>query len=289
MLSAMDSFYTIIYAGINPASGDKLAVGLFMRGADTLRFAWSKHRTSLIRDLMGVDAQRLLVQNLKALQRKAEEGEAPVDASLFVKEETRRAGAYELNEPYFHYLSRYSSNLLSIGPVTRIELEASEQRFQDLFRLLVDDRASAVSSSHARDIEETKTQLKERIGSRVNWNAEVSQQEVPGLLLPTVRLDFIGRNGKDVIGEVVDFEKREFFLEADLNKLDNVSYALDEQGRLGKAFVVGDEPDANAHPQQHRAWKALKASKRIELVPTDEIGRVEEHLIKLDVKPWRVN
>ncbi|MFT3885504.1 MAG: hypothetical protein QM724_08765 [Flavobacteriales bacterium] len=285
----MDSFYTIIYAGINPVSGDKLAVGLFMRGGAMLRFAWSRHRTALVRDLMGADAQRLLVQNLKTLQRKAEEGETPAVATLFVQEEARQAGAYELNEPYFRYLSRYSSNLLSFGTVTQIELETSEERFHDLFRLLVDDRASAVSSSRGRDIEETKTQLKERIGSRVNWNAEVSQQEVPGLLLPTVRLDFIGRNGKDVIGEVVDFEKREFFLEADLNKLDNVSYALDKQGRLGKAFVVGDEPDASAHPHQHRAWKALQASERIELVPTNEIARVEEHLTKLDVRPWRAN
>ena len=72
----MNSFYSIVYAGINPASGDKLAVGLFLLGADRPRFAWSKLRLSLVRDLMGGDAHRLLAQNLKALQRKADYADA---------------------------------------------------------------------------------------------------------------------------------------------------------------------------------------------------------------------
>ena len=118
----MNSFYSIIYAGINPASGDKLAVGLFMRGAGKPRFAWSKHRTALIRDLMGADAQRLLVQNLKALQRKSEEQSGDL-ADLFPGSDGKKVDAYELSEPYFHYLAKYSGNLLSIGAVTRIRLK----------------------------------------------------------------------------------------------------------------------------------------------------------------------
>jgi hypothetical protein len=280
----MNSFYSILYAGINPASGDKLAVGLFLRGGEHPRFAWSKRRVAIVRDLMGGDAYRLLAQSLKALQRKAEEPNAD-PADLF-NGGVPPKGAYELNEPYFQYLSRYSTNLLTFGPVTPIAVDATEQKFNDLFRLLVDDRSVAITS-HKKDIDETKVQLKERIGARVNWNAELTQQDVPGLLLPTIRLDFIGRNGKDVIGEVVDFEKREYFLEADINKLDNVTHVLEQKGTLGKAFVVGDEPDAKEHPQQHLAWKALRASKRIELVPTNEIERVSQHLEQQNVQPWR--
>ncbi len=282
----MNSFYSILYAGINPASGDKLAVGLFMHSGDKPRFAWSKHRVALVRDLMGADAQLLLRQNLKALQRKTEENSSEL-GDLFRGAIPKKTGTYELNEPYFHYLAKYSSNLLTIGAVTRIDLQADDQKFHDLFHLLVDDRSVAVMSSQKKDIDEAKGQLKDRIGSRVNWNAELTKQEIPGLLLPTIKLDFIGKNGKDVIGEVVDFEKREYFLEADINKLDNVTHVLEQQGTLGKAFVVGDEPDKEEHPQQHLAWLAVKHSKRIELVPTNEIGRVEEHLEKQNVRPWR--
>lgn len=279
----MSSFYSILYAGINPASGDKLAVGLFLRGDQRPRFAWSKRRVAIVRDLLGGDAYRLLAQNLKALQRKAEEPDAdPTD--LFHGDVATKA-AYELSEPYFQYLSRYSTNLLTFGPVTPIAVEATEQKFNDLFRLLVDDRA--VASSQKKDVDDTKARLKERIGARVNWNSELTQQDVPGLLLPSIRLDFIGRNGKDVVGEVVDFEKGEYYLEADINKLDNVTHMLEQKGTLGKAFVVGDEPDKEEHPQQHLAWLAVKHSKRIELVPTNEIGRVEEHLEKQNVRPWR--
>lgn len=285
MLSAMNSFYSILYAGINPASGDKLAVGLFLRGDQRPRFAWSKRRVAVVRDLMGGDAYRLLAQNLKALQRKAEEPNAdPTD--LFNGDVTTKA-AYQLNEPYFQYLSRYSNNLLTFGPVTPIALEATEQKFGDLFRLLVDDFMMATVGTVKKDIDEAKTQLKERIGARVSWNVELTQLEIPGLLVPTIQLDFIGRNRKNVIGEVVDFEKPDYYLKADINKVDIVTHALNEQGTLGKAYVVGDEPDAAEHPQQHLAWEALSASRRIELVPTSQIERVAAHLEEEGVQPWR--
>lgn len=289
MLSAMKSFYSILYAGINPASGEKLAVALFMRGADKEHFAWSKHRTNVVRELMGGDAQRLLVQNLKGLQRKCEEGVQGQEGLFAGNADQHAAGGYVLNEPYFNYLTRYSKNLLDFGPVTPIDIEATEQRFNDLFKLLVDDRSSAISRSRSADIDEAKAKLRERISARVNWNAELSQADVPGLLLPSVRLDFIGRNGKSVIGEVVDFEKQEYYLEADINKLDIVSQMLQQQNQLGKAFLVGDEPDAGEHPNQHRAWEAVRASSRIELVPTTDLELVGAHLDRQNVKPWRAN
>ncbi len=281
----MNSFYSILYAGINPASGDKLAVGLLMRGDQRPRFAWSKRRVAVVRDLMGGDAYRLLAQNLKALQRKAEENSNEL-ADLFQGSVARKT-TYELNEPYFQYLAKYSTNLLSFGEVTRIEIEATEQKFGDLFRLLVDDLTMATVGSLKKDIDETKTQLKERIGARVSWNVELTQLEIPGLLVPTIQLDFIGRNKKNVIGEVVDFEKPDYYLKADINKVDIVTHALNEKGTLGKAYVVGDEPEEKDHPQQHLAWLALKASKRIELVPSSEIQRVEQHLEEENVQPWR--
>lgn len=123
--------------------------------------------------------------------------------------------------------------------------------------------------------------------SRVTWNAEITQHDVPELLLPSYRLDFIGRNEREVIGEVVDFEKREFFLEADNNKLDNVTYALSNLDRLGKAFVIGDEPNRSEYRNQHAAWRSMSASGRIELVPTDETERLVEYLEARGVQPWR--
>jgi hypothetical protein len=53
--------------------------------------------------------------------------------------------------------------------------------------------------------------------------------------------------------------------------------------------VVGDEPDAQEHPQQHDTWLAIKASKRIELVATKDLAQVEQHLAEKNVQPWRSN
>ena len=276
----MKSFYSILYAGLNPASGDRLAVALFMHGVDAPLFAYSKHRLGVVRDLMGKDARDLLLQNLKGIQRQCLKDEP--GSGLF--EELSAGADSVLSEPYFGYLSRYSNNLLTVGPVTPIEVEATEEHFQRLFRLFVDDHS--IPLKQGRDIQEVRTRLRERTADRLKWDARITNRDLPNLPLTSVQLDFVGRNGKDVIGEVMDFEKKEYNLEMDILKLDLVARYLKDSERLGKAYAIGDEPDAEALPEQHKTWEALKHSRVIELVPTDEVERVTQHLQEQDVRPW---
>ncbi len=284
MLKTMSSFYTIIYAGINPVAGDKLAVGLFMRGAQKPRFAWSKNRADVVKDLMGRDAHRLLVYNLKALQRQCDT-EGQLSAGLFAELPAVELSGQLLQEPYFEYLAKYSKNLLSFGPVTALELEANDERFRSLFHLLVDDQESTMKVEHTADIEDVRQDLRQRTERYVAWEVVVNQALVPGLLMPSVEIGFYGRNGQDVIGEVVDFERPEYHIEKQLYELNDVARALDEKKRLGKAFVVGDEPDKKARPKQHATWVAFRANKQFTVVPTAESAQVDEHMEKQGVRP----
>ncbi len=279
----MSSFYSIVYAGINPVAGDKLAVGLFMRGADRPHFAWSRNRAAVVRDLLGRDAHRMLVVNLKALARETA-ADARLSMGLFSEAESGELAGQLLQEPYFNYLSRYSRNLLTFGPVTRIEVEADVERFTALFKLLVDDQEAA-SGSATSDIDEVREGLRTRTTQRLAWEVIVTQAQLPNLLMPAVTIGFHGRNEKDVIGEVVDFERPNYHLEIQLYELNDVQRAISEERRLGKAYVVGDEPNASTHPKQHATWKAFRALSRYRVVPTKEVSEVEEYMEAHDVRP----
>jgi len=280
----MSSFYSIIYAGINPVAGDKLAVGLFMRGTGKPHFAWSKNRAAVVRDLMGSEAYKLLVYNLKALHRRSD-SEALLSGGLFAELPASEFSGHQLQEPYFEYLTKYSKNLLSFGPVTSLELEANDEQFKSLFHLLVDDQQETAPVTHLADMENVRHELRQRTTQYVNWDVVVDQMHVPGLLMPSVEIGFYGRNGLDVIGEVVDFERPEYHIEKQLYELNDVARALHESKRLGKAFVVGDEPDKKTRPKQHATWVVFRGNKQFTVVPSSESGLVEEHLEQEGVRP----
>ncbi|MBK9275943.1 MAG: hypothetical protein IPM49_15580 [Flavobacteriales bacterium] len=283
----MSSFYSIVHAGINPVAGDKLAVGLFMRGAQGPRFAWSRNRVGVVRDLLGRDAHRMLVVNLKALARETQ-ADAKFSAGLFSQVEAGELAGQLLQEPYFEYLSRYSRNLLTFGPVTRIEVEADEARFAALFKLLVDDHEPS-SKPATSDIDEVREGLRARTAQRLAWEVTLTQARLPGLLMPAVTIGFHGRNELDVIGEVVDFERPNYHLENQLYELNDVQRAISANKQLGKAYVVGDEPDANTHAKQHATWKAFRAQSRYTVVPSNEVKEVENYMEEHNVRPVELN
>lgn len=279
----MSSFYSIIYAGINPVAGDKLAVGLFMRGALRPHFAWSRNRVGVVRDLLGRDAHRMLVMNLKALARECT-ADAQLSTGLFSQIGSGELAGQLLQEPYFEYLSKYSRNLLTFGPVTRIDVEADDARFAALFKLLVDDQELGSSPSPS-DIDEVREGLRTRTAQRLAWEVTLTQAQLPGLLMPSVTIGFHGRNDLDVIGEVVDFMRPNYHLENQLYELNDVQRAISERKRLGKAYVVGDEPQASTHPKQHATWKAFRAQSRYTVVPSQEVKEVEQYMEEHNVRP----
>lgn len=284
----MRTFYTLIQAGVNPMAGDKITVGLFMRGADKPRFAWSRARARVVRDLMGADSYRLLMLNLKALHRQCEE-EAQLSMGLFSSMPQEDLSKHLLSEPYMEYLSRYSRNLLSFGPLTSIEVEATDEHFHKLFALLVDDRADMVKQLPVRDIHEVREHFKMRTEKLVSWDVTMTKEELPQLVMPSVNIQFAGAKERmRIIGEVVDFEKPEYHLEKQLYELHDVAGALSAEKRYGSGYIIGDEPDKSMRPAQHRTWQAFRGSKLLKLVPSNESEQVDEALRASGVQPLDV-
>lgn len=283
----MSTFYSIIHAGLNPLSGEKLAVGLLLRNRDQVRFAWSRNRVRVVRDLMGTDAYNLLELNLKALDRKVGSPDTGPAGLKLIQAEPR--SAYELNEPYVSYLSKYSNNLLTVGPITPIEIDDPSEKFKELFRLFVDQREVMDPGRKKPDTSEVRARLRERTEKRVSWDTTLTSKDLPGLPLYQVKLDFIGKNEKGVIGEVVDFSKTEYHLDASINKTLTVSMLLDRNNNLGRAFLIGDEPDKKLLPAQHATWSAVREARGVTVVATVETGIVEDYLEQHGVQRWGDN
>lgn len=284
----MRTFYTLIQAGINPMAGDKITVGLFMRGLDKPRFAWSRSRTRVVRDLMGGDAYRLLMLNLKALHRQCDE-EAQLSMGLFSNLPQEDVSKDLLTEPYMEYLSRYSRNLLSFGPLTTIDVEATDEHFQKLYALLVDDTPDMVKELPVHDIDKVRTELRTRTQALVTWDVVMTKAEFPHLVMPSVKIQFAGASGQArIIGEVVDFEKPEYNLEKQLYELHDVAGALQRARRFGMGYIIGDEPSKMDSPHQHNTWAAFRGSGLFKVVPSNESEQVDEALRAGGVQPLPV-
>src|SRR5690606_6475927 len=102
----MKAFYSILYLSIRPNLGERLSLGLFMADENGCYFYYSPEKLQVVKSLLSEQAYRLVRTGLKSLESLS--SECNNDIALI----THKAHSY-LKESYFHYLSRYSNNLLT--------------------------------------------------------------------------------------------------------------------------------------------------------------------------------
>jgi len=283
----MKTFYSIIYVPLKQESKERLAVGLFMRNENELFFAYSKFKLNIVKELLSKSGYELLSLNLRNIDRTvntALKEKNELAYSLYSKTFERQAS---LKESYFGYLSRYSNNLLGFSTPMEISIEANLINFKALFSKLVDEKHFLASTElgEVDVVEKTRSTLKPLIKGRVNWDFEITKTYVPNLILPSVHMDFAGKNEILVSGQAVDFGKRYYFLENDISKHIVLLDAMRQANENSTCFVLGKEPNRKEHPKNHHIWKNVVDEQRIEFVDADEYERVTDYMVKHDVKP----
>ena len=133
-------------------------------------------------------------------------------------------------------------------------------------------------------IENVKTNLYPSIKNRVNWDQRIETGIIPGLILP-VEIDFIGKNGKTVVGKIIDFNLSNFYLDASLANLFVLMKTLDAKEQSGNYFVIGNEPDKQ-FAKQYKTWQEVRSSKFLDFVACNETQRVIDYMETHDVKPY---
>ena len=114
--------YSIIYAVIRPEISEQLSVGLIIVDNQGIEVRDSQKKLSLLQGVFSEKESKFISRVINSLQRNKSLNS--VDA--------------------VNYLTRYSNNLITVSPLQTIEIEASEQSKNWLFRNYVYDSTQKV-------------------------------------------------------------------------------------------------------------------------------------------------
>ena len=114
--------YSIIYAVIRPEISEQLSIGLIIVDNQGIEVRYSQKKLSLLQGVFSEKESKFISRVINSLQRNNSVNS--VDA--------------------VNYLTRYSNNLIAVSPLQTIDIEATEQSKNWLFRNYVYDSAQRV-------------------------------------------------------------------------------------------------------------------------------------------------
>ena len=120
----MGTFYSLLYAQLNPATQERLTIGLLLacENSGVVLVDYSRRKLRIVTELNGPKAAQNLEWVLNGLRKASEEC---VPSSVFT-------------EQYLKYLSAYQNNLLLVDAPRQISLPATEETFDLLYARNVD-------------------------------------------------------------------------------------------------------------------------------------------------------
>lgn len=283
----MNSFYSILSVPIRPEAKELLSVGLLMRDEKQVFFHYSSHKLGVLKELLSKDAYGLVKLSIQSIKRSIFEDEEyinKIDKTLFPHQ---GIVANIVSESAVNYMSRYNKNLIAFSEPNFFRVKLTQELFNNLFKKLVDENEFISKSSNEEfDIVlRTREQLFPKIKSRVNTDFNITNKLFKTLVLPSIKVDFIGKNGEYVTGQTINFTKKENFLEFDVSKQFTLIDAIRAENGGSKCFILGKEPDKKEFPIQHQLWKNVFDHKVLSFVDADEFEEVAQYVENKDVKP----
>tara|TARA_R100000935_G_scaffold15037_2_gene29863 strand:- start:23 stop:883 length:861 start_codon:yes stop_codon:yes gene_type:complete len=278
----MKTFFSIIYLPFKPDLQEKISVGLVMSNGEKTIFKVSDKKLQIVKNLISNQRYNLVKSYLNNISE--EVASKSNDFTLDIDFKTINNW---LNESYFNYLNRYSNNLVIYSEPRNIDLEINSENFKTIFQKLIFDFNEEVDLIKIENIlTKVKTKLYSKIEDRVNLNVTLKSSDFKELLTP-VDVNFIGKNGKVVAGQTIDFVKRLYNLEHDLTSFISLTKAVDYPNKYkGKYFLVGQEPDKKEHPKNHKTWRHVRDSHLVEYVDLEETEKIQEYIFSKDVTPF---
>jgi hypothetical protein len=275
----MKTFYSIVYASVRPVAQERISVGMLLSDGVQAKFACSPKKLVLLKKLLPVDAYSLLNQFLTGLEKELNIGSAPNP---------------KLTQPgYWDYVSNYSNSFITFSAPEPVAVRFSEKTFKNLFEKFVFDYEDEVKMpavfTDEIGISGVSKRLYPKIRSHVNINQSLTVNDIPTLLIPKIKVDFIGRNNRPVAGEIFDFAVGTVSLSNKIGQFISLIKSFELQKEKGKYFIIADEPDRVLMPGQFESWKHLHSSGLAEMISTDETERVTEYMKAHDVRPFVSN
>ena len=276
----MSTYYSVIFAAVNPIISEKLSIGLVLVSQNQVWFRYSKNKLSFMRHFFSEEAFGLLKMSLKNIESISSTSVVPsADTDTLFE----RAGQqHHFSESYLRYLSRYSNATLAFQEPVKIDVEASEQLFEHLYNEFVFEDEPTIRK--VSNVEAEKAKLYPKIQKHVNWECRIEASMLPGVIVP-VDLDFIRKNQQLVVGRILNFDQPVYNLDASLSRLYVLMKAFELQRETGKYFIIGNEPQKE-HATQHQTWDAVRKSDFFSFVPFGETELISDYMNKHDVEPY---
>jgi hypothetical protein len=274
----MKTIYTIIYAGTKPQYDEKIGVGLLCMAGNELYFHFSKAKLTIISGLLEPAAKKMLLTSLKSMETYL----------IQVQEGSGFLGHQDplvVTENYISYLHRYSHNLIQFSAPRTMDVSMNRSDFELFFQETIfrHEDFEDVKQKTGKPLDYFRKTLKPTLIEYVNTDFEVTSDFISTLVTP-VSVDLFGKNGAYVAGQSFDFSKQYTELKKEVNAFMYLTTQTESIDKAAKCFVIGEEP-AKAENRNHQLWKILSVSGTVEFVPLNELDRIEDYLIRNDVKP----
>lgn len=224
----MKSFYSILYIKPEPASDEKVAVGLLLNAYKKPIFDYSNEKLKIAANLVGAETTDSIERKLKNIKKKI----------TSISETENQIEAFDINpfsESYLKYLNNYSNNLLVYSNPSENHGDFCVDDFIDLFRLLIDKNFEIKD----KEEESFKSVVKKRINSSVVKEKMDIFYKVPKKSVETIYrdhiVDFIGVNGSIISGNSIDMKGDPYNLE---NKFYLLRVLIDGLLNLAQKFKM---------------------------------------------------
>ncbi len=285
----MKTFYSILYVPIRPEVSERLTVGLLFQSNTKVYFHYSKEKMEVLKHLLPKQAYNLLRLSLMNIERAVLKAKKDTEESLKELFPSENIVSNVISESYIEYLSRYNKNLLAFTSPQYTDIEFNYSNFKILYNKLIaeDEFVSEKIKEPVDIIKQTHASLRPKIEKFVNWDFKVTDKHFKNLILPSIDVDFIGKNGRYISGQTIDFIKPEYVLDNTIAKQLALISAMHEENKQSKCFILGKEPDKK-YKSQYKLWHNISYSEIFDFIDVDETEKVVTYLKQNEVHPLEI-
>lgn len=285
----MNTFYSIIKLAPNNLSGDTVAIGLILYNGKQLLYYFSDRKKKIASKLFNGNTFSIdvLVKQFKdRLDEINHRNEPTADLELFAGKEKLFEGSY------FNHLKRYSQGLIQFSEAYHVDEDIDEDKFGNIIELVFDESKKTTEAiepsgfSHSQLI--VRKNLIEPVREKVHTNYKFSREKKPSIYFQ-YELDCIGLNGSLIGAKHLDFSRSYSTLDRNISHyFALISILTGEYNKSLKEndfFLISDEPQ-NINSLEHHLWESIKTNSLIEVLNSEESGKVAELIFEKDAKTF---
>lgn len=273
----VDTYYSILFVQPRPASGERIAIGLFVWDEYNCRFAYSISRLELMKKILNEPAYNLLKDGLKAITKNMNQHVS--NQNSIYKEK---------KEAYFDYLSRMGNNLLGYSPPQSVQVPFGEEAFKMLYGHMIGPvyELATKTTKKIRFRQQVERQLKSQIQDQVDFEFELNSQHFREIVAP-ITVPFIGKNDSIVTGSIIDFNSDVHVINGAFQRFfGGIYYPLKEEGQQAHHFLIANEPSSNIPDTIRTLLNDIKGKQGVDLVWEHELDKVTNYVKEHNVRPF---